>query len=52
VAGSAILELPELRRLVPGEPLVTLSSLIKFYRACPAAPSGHPPRAVSGPPQV
>ena len=40
--------LPELRRLVPDQPLVTLSSLIKFYRTCPAAPSGHPRRAVSG----
>jgi fatty acid desaturase len=40
-------KLPALRRLVPGEPLVTLSSLIKFYRACPATPSGHPQRMMS-----
>ena len=36
--------LPELRRLIPDQPLLTLSSLIKFYRSCPAAPSGHPQR--------
>jgi hypothetical protein len=40
MAGGAVLELPALRRLVPGEPLVTLSSLIGFYGACPATPSG------------
>jgi hypothetical protein len=37
-------KLPALRRLVPGEKLVTLPSLVRFYAACPAAPSGHPQR--------
>jgi fatty acid desaturase len=41
-------KLPALRRLVPGETLVTLPSLIRFYRACPATPSGHPRRESSG----
>jgi hypothetical protein len=40
-------KLPALRKLVPGEKLVTLTSLIKFYRACPATPSGHPQRSMS-----
>ena len=37
-------KLPELRRLIPDQPLVTLPSLIKFYKACPATLSGHPHR--------
>jgi fatty acid desaturase len=40
-------KLPELRQLVPGQPLVTLAALIKFYKACPATPSGHPQRRLS-----
>jgi hypothetical protein len=41
-------KLPALRKLVPGTPLVTLPALVKFYKACPATPSGQPQRMVSG----